>query len=246
MQPWIRRLTTLHKQHNSPIAKAALNKFTAAGFPLQSSRYETLALLPILIRNPAAYTEQIESMYDAFRQEYTSLKHYEQEKFPADTDDHHSPVAFLSYVRAKTIFQEAQCLVLALCIVFNALLSDCRRENEELDEERVAFCADAVVAVEESKIGRPFGALQVPIVAVAAWLSSRDEVQKEELMALLDDYKDTFAMNHFLRQAAKWKDAPRRLKALSWFPLNNEAGEFGRGYGRGEKVNVDVEKCCIL
>lgn len=196
-------------------------------------------------------------MYDAFRQEYAALKLYEREKFPSSNDNYHSPVAFLSYIRAKTIFQEAQCLVLALCIVFNALLSDYRPETKDLDEERVAFCADAVVAAEESKIGRPFGALQVPIVTVAAWLSSRDEEQKEELMALLDDYKDTFAMNHFLRQAAKWKDAPRRLKALSWFPLNNEVGDGGGSSdtGPGEEVKVDeekaadadnCEKCCIL
>lgn len=255
VQPWIRRLSTLSKQNNSPIAKAALNKFTAAGFPLKSSRYETLATLPVIIRNPDNYIEQIESMYDTFRDEYAELKVYEQEKFPTGKDDYRSPVAFLSYIRAKTIFQEAQCLVLALCIVFNALLSDSRPDDAALEKERVAFCADAVIAAEECKIGRPFGALQVPVVTIAAWLSSKDNAQKDTLLSLLDEYQGTFAMHHFLRQVSKWKDAPRRLKELPWFPIRNDAVCISQD-GTGDKAKIEkkedapseenCEKCCIL
>jgi hypothetical protein len=141
--------------------------------------------------------------------------------------------------------------------VFNALLSDSRPDDDALERERTVFCADAVISAQECRIGRPFGALQVPIVTIAAWLSSKDEGQKETLLELFEEYQGTFAMHHFLRQASKWKDAPERLKALPWFPLKKEPVHHvvkesaidGEIKGTKHTLSKDAdncEKCCIL
>ena len=194
-------------------------------------------------------------MYGIFRHEYRQLKSYGERSFPHNKESDTSPVAWLSYIRAKSIFQEAQCLVLALCLVFNSLMRDSRPNDTTLDNERTEFCADAVIMAEQGKIGRPFGALQVPLSTIAAWLSSNDPSQKQELLRLLDEYQGTFAMLHFLRQAAKWKDAPKRLRELPWFPSSKEAvievdaDEKGRRAAEeasGISDEGDCEKCCIL
>ncbi|KAG8421841.1 hypothetical protein J3458_003681 [Metarhizium acridum] len=141
LQPWMRRLASISSETDSPIARAALNKFTAAGPPLRSSRYETPALLPLLIGRPEAHAPCIRAPYDDARAEYAE------------------------------VFQEALCLV--------------------------------------------------PVLVVVAWLASRDEARRRTLLALLDEYRDTFAMTVFggrlrtgtmrLRGRGPWR---RRRRAL--------------------------------
>lgn len=237
LAPWIWTVCAVYKPKHLPKGGTGNNNCAGAGYVFQSCEFETLAVVSNLMQNPKANINQIHSVYTMIRDEYAELKRFGDTVIAQVCTQ---PLTSTDAIRAQTSYHQAQSIMLAICLTFNAFLRDAHLARPTLENERAAFCADAVVLAEDGKLGRPLAAVHIPLSTTAAWLVSTENEQRERLRVLLDDYQGNFGMLYFINMLSQWENAPRRLRDLAWFPRD---GDRQRDLA---SVTDAYRNCCIL
>lgn len=91
--------------------------------------------------------------------------------------------------RAHAHYQRTYGLGLAMCIIFNCVLTALGADDAGLDTESTRFCEDVLELADKAAVYRPLGASYITLCLMAAWCGSKDEATKAAVESALLDYQ---------------------------------------------------------
>ena len=213
----------------------------SSGIAVHFLDLDRMARLPVFMRRPHDNIDEIRSHYNLVRTEYPTAKQFGDDVLrPA----FRTLAASFANARAQTSFHELECLAAALALTLNHLLRKFSQaaDGQVLREERNDYCADVIALGHECKGELPMAAIHIPMALAAGVVTVENESQREELLGLMEVYRDSYAMKNFMRNVANWREAPQRLRDIPWVPKGPGFPVVKDAHGREEKY----ETCSIM
>lgn len=202
-----------------------------------------LAMIPDLIRYPRQNIARIQWAYNYILDRYIQVKVF----IAANKDTS----CWNTY--DGLVCNERHGLFIAIGITLNAFLRAHYPNDMLLVSQQSIFCADAVSLAERAKHERPLAAHHVPHAIVSACCVTKDNILKERLQQLIEDYRDTFSMARFVQNISYWPAAPDALQEIPLFTLchaKENSGVDSTDGGTNRRAETTEggmqEYCCIL
>jgi hypothetical protein len=148
-------------------------------------------------RNALRKGASVESLISETRDQYQTLtgvlgEMHERLKAFQELLCSKNSLSALSTIRLHSLYQRTHGLALAICIIFNCILSALDPGNTELDNDSFRFCRDALDHAVLAAEFRPLGASYVTLCLMVAWCGCRDQATKVMIEKTLEDYRSDF------------------------------------------------------